>query len=185
MSPHLAARVRVGVLLVVGLLAQTALGADLRVGGVAPDFMVLLAISGGITGGAAAGAWVGFWAGLGTDLFLTGTPLGLSALTCCLVGAVVGHLRAGVVSESRLLVPVLALAATAAEVLLFVGLGEVMGQDQLMGAGARWVIRVALVEGLWSAVLALPVVALYRRAARGSVGADTLGSTRPERLTTR
>ena len=55
----------------VAILVQTTLGSDLRVVGVAPDLMVLLAICAGLAGGAEAGAWVGFWAGLIADLFLT------------------------------------------------------------------------------------------------------------------
>ena len=46
-SGHLVARLRIGLLLFVAILLQTAVGSDLRVSGVAPDLMVLLAILGG------------------------------------------------------------------------------------------------------------------------------------------
>lgn len=176
MNPVVSARLRIAVLMVVAILVQTALGTDLRVARVAPDFMLVVVICGGLTGGSEAGAWVGFWAGLVTDMFLTSTPVGLSALTYCLIGAGVGALRASVLQERRAMVPLAALVGTAAAVLLFVAAGDVLGQTQLIGPGRSWLIRVIVVESLWSAVLALPVGYLYAWAARGSVGSDRLGA---------
>lgn len=174
-TPHLTARLRIFLLLFVAILLETSVGSDLRIDGVAPDFMVLIAILAGLTGGTEAGAWVGFWAGLFTDLFLTTTPLGLSALTYCLVGAAVGALRAGLLHESRSLIPVVAVLATGGAVVMFVGLGDVLGQSQLLVAGRSWMIRVAVVEAAWSAVLAMPIGWVYARLARGSVGVEKLG----------
>jgi rod shape-determining protein MreD len=176
MSPAFVARVRIGLLLVVAILIQTTLGADLRIGRVAPDLMVLLAICAGLAGGTEAGAWVGFWAGLLADLFLVATPLGLSALTYCLVGAAVGALRDWVLPGSRLLLPLAAMAGTLTAVLLWVGLGDVLGQDQLIDAGRSWLIRVALIEAVWAGVLAFPVGWLYGLAARGSTGTERMAS---------
>ncbi len=190
MSPHVLARLRVGLLLFFAILVQTTLGSDLRVADVAPDLMVLITICAGMAGGAEAGAWVGFWAGLATDMFLTATPLGLSALTYCLVGAAVGALRAGVLQEHKVLIPAAAFVGTAAAVVLFVALGDVLGQSQLLDAGRSWLIRVALVEAAWSTVLSLPVSLVYAWAARGSAGAERVGPPRSgmvstERLPTR
>ncbi|HET9076043.1 MAG TPA: rod shape-determining protein MreD [Acidimicrobiales bacterium] len=176
MNPVLTARLRIALFLVVAIVIQTALGTDMRVAGVAPDLMVIGVICAGLTGGAESGAWVGFWAGLLTDMFLTSTPVGLSALTYCLVGAAVGALRASVLQERKLLVPITALVGTAGAVLLFVAAGDVLGQTQLMGGGRSWLIRVMVVESLWSAVLSLPFGYIYAWAARGSVGADRLGA---------
>lgn len=175
MNPRLVARARIAAVVVVAVLVQTALGQDLRVFDVAPDLMVLVVICAGLTGGTEAGAWVGFWTGLLTDMFLTSTPIGLSALTYCLVGASIGALRASVLQERRALLPLAALVGTAAAVLVFVVAGDVLGQTQLLGAGRSWLIRVIVVESLWSAVLAFPVGYVYARAARGSVGADRFG----------
>jgi rod shape-determining protein MreD len=186
-NPHLVARLRIGMMLVVAIVIQTAVGSDLRVVGVAPDLTVLVAICAGLAGGAESGAWVGFWAGLIADMFLTSTPLGLSALTYCLIGAAVGALRTGVLPESRLIVPAAAVAGTAVAVVLWVGLGDMLGQAQLLDAGRSWLIRVVAVEAGWALVLAFPVNWIYVRAAHGSKGADRIGSTRggvlrPERL---
>ena len=60
------------------------------------------------------------------------------------------------------------MVGTAAAVVLWVGLGDVLGQSQLLDSGRSWLIRVALVEAGWAALLALPVNWLYARAARHS-----------------
>lgn len=182
MSAHALARLRIALLLFFAVLVQTALGSDFRVANVAPDFMVLIAICAGLAGGAEAGAWVGFWAGLVMDMFLTSTPLGLSALTYCLVGAAMGGLRASLLQERRVLIPAAAFVGTAAAVLTFVAVGDVLGQSQLLDAGRSWLIRVALVESAWGAVLSLPVALLYSWAARGSAGVESVG---PARVTVR
>lgn len=171
------ARIRIAVLLLVAVLVQTTLGSDLRVAQVAPDLMALVVVLAGLTGGTEAGAWVGFFAGLLYDMFLTTTPVGLSALTYCLVGASVGALRASVLQERRALLPLAAFVGTAASVLVFVAAGDVLGQTQLLAAGRSWLIRVMIVESLWNAVLAFPVGFLYARVARGSAGAERLGSS--------
>ena len=177
MSAHTVARLRIGLLLVVVTVVQTSLASDLRVAGVAPDLMVLVAILAGLAGGAEAGAIVGFFSGLLMDMFLASTPVGLSALTYCVIGAVVGAGRASVMPERSLVVPVTAMFATAAAVLMFVAFGELLGQGQLLGAGRTWFIRVILVESAWNFVLSLPLGWLYSRAARGSVGTERFGLT--------
>ena len=159
--------------------SQTTLGSDLRVAGVAPDLMVLLAICAGLTGGAEAGAWVGFWAGLLADLFLTSTPLGLSALTYCLVGAAVGALRDGSCPEPGSSCRWPRWSALPPPSCSWVALGDVLGQSQLLDAGRSWLIRVVVVEAGWAAVLALPVGWLYARAARGSAGTERMASGTP------
>ncbi len=176
MSSVAGARLRIAVFLVVAVVIQTALASDMRVAGVAPDLMVLAVICAGLTGGTEAGAWVGFWGGLLTDMFLTSTPIGLSALTYCLIGAAIGALRASVLQERRVLIPLAAMIGTGAAVLLFLAAGDVLGQTQLVSGGRSWLIRVIVVESLWNAVLSLPVGYLYARVARGSAGAERLGA---------
>lgn len=176
LSPLVAARLRIGGILLVAILIQTTLASDLRIAQIAPDVMILLSVCAGLTGGTEAGAWVGFWSGLLSDMFLTSTPVGLSALTYCLIGAGVGALRASVLQERKALLPLAALAGTAAGVLLFVGAGDVLGQTQLLGGGRSWLVRVIVIESLWNSVLALPVGYIYAWAARGSAGAVRVGA---------
>lgn len=176
MTPTAKARLRIGLLVVITALVETTLGSDLRVLHVAPDLMVLLVICAGLTGGTEAGAWVGFWTGLLYDMFLTSTPIGLSALTYCLVGSAVGALRSSFLQERRALLPFAAFAGTVAAVLFFVGAGVVLGQSQLLGGGRSWLIRVMIVESLWNTLLAIPAGYIYARVARGSAGADRVGA---------
>lgn len=177
MTPHVKARLRIAILLLVVTLVQTALGNDMRLLRVAPDLLVLVSICAGLAGGAEAGAIVGFLSGLLMDLFLTSTPLGLSALTYCITGAVVGWLRSSVLPERNLIIPVAALFGTAGAVLLFVGFGDMLGQHHLLDAGRSWLLRVAGVESAWNVLLSFPFAWLYSRVARGSVGTDRLGMT--------
>jgi len=180
-SPVFRARLRIGLLIVFTALVETTLGSDLRVAQVAPDLMVLLVICAGLTGGTESGAWVGFWTGLLYDMFLTGTPVGLSALTYCMVGSAIGALRTTFLQERRALLPIAAFVGTLAAVLLFVAAGTILGQSQLLGGGRSWIIRVMIVESLWNAVLALPAGYIYARVARGSAGAERVGAPIPTR----
>lgn len=171
------ARIRLAVLLLVGIVVQTTFASDLRIGGVAPDFMLLLAIAGGLTTGPAAGAVIGFFAGLLVDLSLTTTPLGLFALAWCLVGFIVGWARSNILPEGRPVEPFVGLAATLGGVAVLLAGADLAGQSAVLAPGARWLTRVALVEAGWNTVLAIPAAWLMRRAARGSRGADRLGRT--------
>jgi rod shape-determining protein MreD len=153
-----------------GFLFDTTLGPDLQLFGVVPDEMLLLAIIGGLTGGPEAGALVGFAAGLLADVSLTTTPIGLCALSWCLVGWGSGLLRARLLPEARSALPVVAFLATLAGVILFLVIGDLVGQSQLMQSGRSHLVRVAVIESVWSALLALPTAWVYERAAAGSAG---------------
>lgn len=183
-SPGAASRVRLVVVLVAAIVVQTTLASDVRVLGVAPDLLLLVAICGGLVAGSEVGCVLGFLAGLAADAFLTATPFGLSALTYCLVGFGVGVLRNNVLRDSWLLAPLVTFVATVVGVVGFVAFGDVVGQIGPSAAGSSWVIRVALVEGVWAAALSIVVHPLVARAARGMVAVDRLDG-RPDRLPAR
>jgi rod shape-determining protein MreD len=153
--------------LLLGILVQTCFGNDLRVDDVAPDFMLLLAVCAGCVAGPDEGALVGFTAGLISDLFLQDTPVGLSALAACLAGYVVGWARRNFLRPHPAIVPVVAAGGTALGVLLFVTIGYVVGQAQLVAPGDKWVAEVALIEACYSAIFALPAVLLMGWALKG------------------
>jgi rod shape-determining protein MreD len=137
------------------LLLQTTLLARLRIFGVMPDFMLLLAVAGGITAGATRGATIGFASGMLIDLFLP-TPLGLSALVFTLVGYGVGVANTGVL-RSAWYIPVLtAGGASVAGVTLYALIGSVLGERMVDGH----LVTIALVVGLTNAVLAPVAVKL-------------------------
>jgi cell shape-determining protein MreD len=175
-SPEIAARLRLSVLLLVSLLLQTTVVTDVRLRGSCADLMLLFGI------GAEMGAIAGFSAGLLIDLFLHSTPVGLSALTYCLVGFGVGAVRRAVFREGWLLPPAIALVASSAGVILFVIIGSMVGQSQLTAIGPRTIIQIAVIVGVMNAVLAVPVSHLVAWAATGSAGANRVRAEGPALL---
>jgi rod shape-determining protein MreD len=166
-APSARAVVKVAVLLALGILLQTTFGNDLRVDDVAPDFMVLLAVCAGFVGGPDTGAAVGFGAGCVSDLFLQSTPFGLSALAVCLAGFAVGWASTEVLRARLLMVPLVAAGGTVLGVVLFVVLGYLVGQSQLVAGGGHWLAGVALVEACYAALFSLPAFVLMRSALTG------------------
>ncbi len=142
-------RLRLPIMFIAALLLQTTVLARTRVFGVMPDFMLLVAVSGGITAGATRGATLGFASGMLIDLFLP-TPLGLSALVFTLVGYGVGVANTGVL-RSAWYIPVLtAGAASVAGVVLYALVGSMLGERMIDGH----LVTIAVVVGLSNAVLA-------------------------------
>ena len=151
-------RLRLPLLIILLLVLQTTVLGRLRVAGVAPDVMVLLAVAAGIVGGPERGAALGFAAGFSIDLFLQ-TPLGLSALVFSLLGYSVG-LVTGTVVRAAWWIPVgIATVASAAGQVLFAVLGSVVGQTQLVTAR---LVTIALVVALFNALFSLPALRLTR-----------------------
>jgi rod shape-determining protein MreD len=171
---------KVVVVLLVGILVQTTFGADLRVNNIAPDFMLLLAVCAGYVGGPDEGAVVGFAAGLLSDLFLQGTPFGLSALAGCLAGFAAGWARTNFLRLRLWLVPVIAAAGTALGVVLFVIIGYLVGQAQLVAPGKRWLVEVVVIEATYAALFSLPAVGLmYWALGARSAAPQTLATGTP------
>ena len=162
------ARIRLAAVLVLALLLQTTVVPDLRVLGVCADLMMLCTVCAGLAGGPELGGVVGFGAGLMTDLFLTTTPLGLSALSFSVVGYGVGSLRRTVLQEGWLLAPAAALIGSSAGVVIFVLVGVMVGQSQLTSVGWTYIAKTALLVGLMNAVMATPVSRVVARAAAGA-----------------
>ncbi|MDP9073638.1 MAG: rod shape-determining protein MreD [Actinomycetota bacterium] len=177
MSPKAIARIRLAALLLVVLLLQTTIVPDVRVFGACPDLMLLCTICAGLVGGAEVGGLVGFTAGLLTDLFLLTTPLGLSALSYCLIGYGVGTVRRSFLQEGWLLAPATALIASAAGVVTFVLAGVMVGQSQLTRIGPTAIIRTAVIVGVMNAIVAAPVA---RVLAWASAGLARTGPSRAE-----
>lgn len=150
--------VRLPPVLLAAVVVHTAVSPNLRLFGVALDVLLVLAIAAGVAGGAERGAAVGFTCGLLADCFLQ-TPFGLSALTYALVGYGVGVFQTGVLHSSWWIPAVTAAVASAIAVVVFVGLGVVVGQDQLLSTR---LIEVAGVLAVLHALFTPPVVRLVR-----------------------
>jgi rod shape-determining protein MreD len=138
--------------LLVAVVLHTALAPQLRIGDVAADVMLLVAAAAGVAAGPDRGAVVGFFAGLLADCFLQ-TPFGLTALAYCLVGWGVGSFQSTIL-HAAVWIPMATVAvASAAGVLLYAGLGAVVGQGHLLSSRLVGIIVVvALVNALLTPV---------------------------------
>lgn len=82
--------VRMAVVVFMAFLVQIVVLNRLHVVGAHPDVLWVLPVATGLLGGSIYGAVTGFVVGLSWDL-LVSTPFGLSALVCCVLGALVGR----------------------------------------------------------------------------------------------
>jgi rod shape-determining protein MreD len=142
-------------MLLVALLLQTSVLVRLRIFGVMPDFMLLIAVAAGITAGPTRGAGLGFAAGMVIDLFLP-TPLGLSALVFTLVGYGVGVANTGVIRSAWYIPMLTAGGGSVAGVVLYAVAGSMLGERMLTGH----LVTIAVVVGVSNAVLAPVAVRL-------------------------
>jgi rod shape-determining protein MreD len=152
------------VVVLTALVLQSTLFAQITLGGTKPDLVYLVTIVLAFLEGPASGAIAGFAGGMAED-FLLDLPKGITALTLTLVGYTVGTIRQYVVSPSPIL-PVLVVGAATV-------LGTVFNQfvTFLLGqlhVGLGEVIRVALLTGLYNAILTPLLFPVIRRVAEAS-----------------
>jgi rod shape-determining protein MreD len=162
-------RLRLALLIVAAVVLQTTVfSTGLRVFGVMPDIGLVLTVAIAYQQGPERGAAFGFAAGLAIDLFLD-TPVGLSALSFALVGYGVGIVQSGmVVRPSRWIVPVMGLLGGIAGGALFVCVGALAGQDQLLALRS---VKVVLIAGVYDALLAFVAFPIARWATREPIAA--------------
>lgn len=155
--------VRASLVLMVALVLQVGVVANLRIAGVEGDVMLLVGLAVGIAGGSERGATFGFAAGLVYDLVLQ-TPFGLSALVYVVVGYAAGLTRDAFLRDAWWIAPGTALVGSVAGVILYAVSSTVVGQSV---AGLP-LFRIVVVVALVNAVLARPA----SRLARWTIGAD-------------
>jgi rod shape-determining protein MreD len=156
-------RLRLALLiLAVVVLQTTVFSAGLRVFGVMPDLGLVLTVAVAFYIGPERGAVFGFVSGLAVDLFLS-TPLGLSALSFALVGYGAGIVQGGLVPPSRWVAPIMGAVGGLAGGVLFVGVGAIAGQDQLLALSS---VRIILIASAYDALLAFAVFPIARWATR-------------------
>ncbi len=153
---HLLQRPTVRLVLVgVVLLAiQTGFVAQFPIGGARADVLLGASVCGGIVGGAERGALSGFVLGLLFDLTLI-TPFGLSALVYGLVAFSAGAIKALItVGHAWWLTTALVAAGSAAGIVLFAGIGTIIGQKGWI----EWrLVPEALVVGGVNALIGVPL----------------------------
>jgi rod shape-determining protein MreD len=159
--------VRLPPFLLAAIVLHTAVLPQVRPFEVGADGLLLVAVCAGLAGGARSGAWVGFGTGLLADCFLA-SPFGLSALAGGLVGWAVGSLAGRLLRPGFWVLPATVLGASTGGVLLFAGLGTLLGEDGLVTGR---LLGTALLVGVLNALLGPAALATTRWA---------LGSERPE-----
>jgi rod shape-determining protein MreD len=98
--------------------------------------------------GPETGAAFGFAAGLASDLFLQ-TPLGLAALAFALTAYLVGAMQNTLARPAHWMRPAIAVGAGLVSGLLFVGLGALVGQEQLFAVlSLRTIVLAAVYDGV-------------------------------------
>ena len=156
------------------LVLQLTFFSEVRVAGVAPELPALVAVLAGLFAGPRSGSMIAFWAGLMWDVYLS-TPLGLAAAAFTVVAYTLGGITGDLFHDTRTQTAVLAFAGTAAMVVAYALLGEVVGQRGLIDDRLP---QVVLIASAMNAVLSL-VVAPAMRWAVGS-GPPRTPTRRPE-----
>jgi rod shape-determining protein MreD len=154
---------RLTLLLIALVLIQTTILPYLRVFGVVPDLGLVATVALAYREGPESGAIYGFAAGLSIDLFLQ-TPLGLSALAYALTGYFIGVLQGALVRSAWWVTPVLGGIGGIVGGLLFIGIGAIVGQEQLFALRS---LRLVLLAGAYDALVAPIIFPIVRFAAQG------------------
>jgi rod shape-determining protein MreD len=168
--------VRLALLLIAIVLIQTTILPYLRVFGVVADLGLVATVAVAYREGPETGAIFGFAAGLSMDLFLQ-TPLGLSALAYAFTGYLIGILQTGMLRSSWWVSPVLGALGGLIGGMLFIGIGALVGQDQLFALRS---VRVVLIASLLDAVVApimFPIVGYAVRGAGPRTPSEVSGPT--------
>ena len=154
--------IRLALLLILLVVLQTTVFPHLRIAGVVPDLGLVAAVAIAVRYGPELGAGFGFAAGFASDVFLQ-TPLGLAALAVGLTAYLVGAMQGSLARPAWWINPAVAFGAGIAAGLPFIGLGAVVGQEQLVAVHS---LRIVVVAALYDGAIALVVFPLAIAAAR-------------------
>ena len=134
------------------LILQLTVFTKIKVAGVSPESMALVAAMAGLIVGSQQSSLIAFSAGLLWDVYLT-TPLGLSAISLAISAYAVGSIKEGLFPSTRVQMVFLVLLATAISTVLYAVLGELVGQNGLLGLE---LLKIAVLASVMNAVLSLP-----------------------------
>lgn len=165
---------RLGVVILLALVVQVTVFADVRVWGVAPELLVLLAVMFGYWFGLERGPTAAFVVGLLWDIYLP-TPLGLSAIVLSVAAFAVAAGGAELFRDTKLQIAAVAGIGTVGAVCGYALLGEVMGQRGLVDLE---MLRVAMIAGLINSLLAPLTKPLMAWAVRPRLRFSSVGGAR-------
>jgi len=149
---------RVSLVCVIALSLQLTVFIDVRIAGVAPELLAMVAILAGYFGGPQRGQSLAFGAGLLWDVYLP-THLGVSALIFAVVAYAIGSLEAGLFHDSRLQQAAVVTLATIVIVMAYALSNEILGVRGLLDLH---LLKVAAVAGLFNGVLSLVAAPVMR-----------------------
>ncbi len=144
---------RLTLFLIAIVLIQTTVMPYLRILDVVPELALVATIAIAYREGPETGAGFGFVAGFATDLFID-TPLGLSALVFTLTGYLIGVVQGAMARTAWWVPPVLGGLGGLVSGLLFVGIGTLVGQEQLWALRS---LRIVAISACYDAVVAFIV----------------------------
>ncbi len=151
-------RFRLPAVLLLALVMHTTVFPSLRIAGVMPDVMLLMAVAAGLDGGPLHGALLGFTSGMLSDLLLP-TPMGLSALVFTLVGYTVGVTKGGLLRDTWWFPVLVAFVASSAGEGVFALAGTMLGETDLMNVHLSTIM---LVVGILNGILAPAMLRVMR-----------------------
>ncbi|MCA1691199.1 MAG: rod shape-determining protein MreD [Acidimicrobiales bacterium] len=151
-------RFRGPLVLVTAMMLHTAVLNQIRIAGVMPDLMLLLAIAVGLEAGASYGAVTGFITGMVADLFLP-TPLGMSALVFSVMGYATGVTVAGLLRATWWFPMATAFGGSSLGVGLFALAGTMLGEPDLLN---RHLPTIMLIVGITNGLLVFPTLRVVR-----------------------
>ena len=146
---------------VTGLLLQSTVFAQIKLGGAKPELMYLVTIVLAMLEGPASGAIGGFSAGMAQD-FLLNDPKGITALVLTLVGYAVGITRQFITTPSPALPTLLVGAGTAAGIIFYGFVAFLLGR---LPGDILFLLRIAFLSAIYNAVLTPLAFPLLRRLA--------------------
>lgn len=155
--------IRLALLLIAIVIVQTTILPYLRIAGVVCELGLVATVAVAYREGPETGAIFGFAAGFCTDLFLQ-TPLGLSALSFALTGYLIGVVQGALLRSSWWVAPVLGGLGGLIGGALFVGIGALVGQEQLFALRS---LRIVALAALFDAIVAPIMFPIVGYALRG------------------
>ena len=169
--------VRVGLLLLLGVVLQISGVAQIGVLGASANLVPLVVAGIAFFAGSIPGAGAGFAAGLLLDLAL-GHTVGTSSLVLTAVGYGAGRYREARDPANGLAPVAFGALATAGYLLAFAAVAFMLGVEAPVSA---LVLRDVLVTALLGGILALPIFWLIRRVLRPALVSDPLARGRRQR----
>jgi rod shape-determining protein MreD len=155
-------RIKLALLILVAVVLETTLLTHFDLFDAVPGLCMLCVLAVAFEDGPESGALFGFAMGLVLDLFLI-TPLGLSALSFALTGYAVGAFQSSIVRTTPWLYPMIGGLGGLFGGMVFITVGAVVGQDQLLSMHG---VQIVVVSAVWDALLAPLVFPVVRRLAR-------------------